>query len=62
MDYSTLKKLVAIDSPSGYTEEASQYIFDLLKSYGWKPERKRTRAIRAAAATRARPSVCRGVN
>ena len=34
MDYSTLKKLVAIDSPSGYSEEASRYIFKLLKAMG----------------------------
>ena len=48
MDYSTLKNLVAIDSPSGYTEEASQYIFDLLKSYGWKPERTNKGAVKVA--------------
>lgn len=48
MDYSTLKKLVAIDSPSGYSEEASQYIFDLLKSYGWKPERTNKGAVKCA--------------
>ncbi len=46
MNLSTLKKLVAIDSPSGYTEEASQYIFDLLKSYGWKPERTNKGAVK----------------
>ena len=48
MDYSTLKKLVAIDSPSGYTEEASQYIFKLLKSYGWKPDRTNKGAVKCA--------------
>jgi putative aminopeptidase FrvX len=36
--YKTLQELVAIDSPTGYTEKACKYIFDLLKSYGYKPE------------------------
>ena len=48
MDYKILKKLVAIDSPSGHTEEASQFIFDLLKSYGWKPERTNKGAVKCA--------------
>ena len=48
MDYSTLKKLVAIDSPSGYSEEASRYIFKLLKSYGWKPERTNKGAVKCS--------------
>ena len=37
-DYSTLKELIAIDSPTGYTENASTYIFNLLTSYGYSPE------------------------
>ncbi len=37
-NYNTLKELIAIDSPSGYTDNASKYIFDLLKSYGYQPE------------------------
>ncbi|HFC01177.1 MAG TPA: glucanase [Phaeodactylibacter sp.] len=48
MNYNILKKLVAIDSPSGYSEEASQYIYKLLKSYGWKPERTNKGAVRCA--------------
>lgn len=36
--YNTLRELIAIDSPSGYTDNASKYIFDLLTSYGYKPE------------------------
>ncbi len=34
----TLQELVAIDSPTGFTHQACQYIYDLLKSYGWQPE------------------------
>lgn len=37
MDTSTLRELVHIDSPSGYTKDACTFIFDLLKSYGWSP-------------------------
>lgn len=36
--YNTLQELVEIDSPTGYTDNASKYIFNLLKKYGYKPE------------------------
>ncbi|MCB0408584.1 MAG: M42 family metallopeptidase [Flavobacteriales bacterium] len=36
--YKTLQELIAIDSPSGYTDNASKYIFDLLTTYGYTPE------------------------
>lgn len=48
LDCKTLEELVNIDSPSGYTEEASVYIYDLLKSYGWKPEFTNKGAVRCA--------------
>ena len=48
LNYKTLRDLVAIDSPSGYTEEASQYIFNLLKKMGWKPERTNKGAVKCA--------------
>lgn len=48
MDYSTLKTLVSIDSPSGYTHQAVQYIFDLLTSYGWQPEITNKGAVKVA--------------
>ena len=35
--YLSLEELVKIDSPSGFTHKACQYIFDLLKSYGYQP-------------------------
>lgn len=46
--YSTLHKLVEIDSPTGYTDEACTYIFNLLKSYGYKPEYTVKGAVRCA--------------
>lgn len=48
LNYKTLRELVAIDSPSGYTEDASQYIYNLLKKMGWKPERTNKGAVRCA--------------
>jgi putative aminopeptidase FrvX len=47
-DYSTLQKLVEIDSPTGYTHNACQYIFDLLTSYGWSPEFTNKGAVKCA--------------
>jgi len=46
--YNTLKELVEIDSPSGYTEQACTYIFKLLKSYGYKPEYTNKGSVRCA--------------
>ncbi|MBC7862196.1 MAG: glucanase, partial [Bacteroidia bacterium] len=36
-NYSTLKTLVEIDSPTGFTKTACASVFDLLTSYGYKP-------------------------
>lgn len=47
-NYNTLKELIAIDSPSGYTDNASKYIFDLLKSYGYQPEYTNKGAVKCA--------------
>ena len=47
-NYKTLKELIAIDSPSGYTENACQYIFNLLKSYGYQPEYTNKGAVKCA--------------
>lgn len=38
MNTKTLEQLVNIDSPSGYTGNATKYIAETLKSYGAKPE------------------------
>lgn len=36
--YDALRELIAIHSPSGYTQLACRYIFDLLADYGYAPE------------------------
>ncbi|HEX8517311.1 MAG TPA: M42 family metallopeptidase [Bacteroidia bacterium] len=46
--YKTLQQLVEIDSPTGYTEKACSYIFNLLKSYGLKPELTNKGAVKCA--------------
>jgi len=46
--YKTLQDLIAIDSPSGYTNNASKYIFDLLTSYGYAPEYTNKGAVKCA--------------
>jgi putative aminopeptidase FrvX len=46
--YNTLRELVEIDSPTGYTQEACKYIYDLLKGYGYKPEYTVKGAVRCA--------------
>jgi putative aminopeptidase FrvX len=47
-DYTTLQELIAIDSPTGYTENASSYIFDLLKGYGYQPTYTNKGAVKCA--------------
>lgn len=37
MHYQYLKELIEIDSPSGFTDKAAAYVFELLKSWGWEP-------------------------
>lgn len=37
MNTETLRNLVNIDSPSGFTQEACKYIFDTLGAYGYHP-------------------------
>jgi len=46
--YQTLKELIAIDSPTGYTQNACQYIYDVLKSYGYQPEFTNKGAVKCA--------------
>ncbi|MGE0560177.1 MAG: M42 family metallopeptidase [Flavobacteriales bacterium] len=47
-NYNTLKELIAIDSPTGYTDNACKYVFDLLTSYGYKPEYTNKGAVKCA--------------
>jgi putative aminopeptidase FrvX len=44
--YNSLKELVAIDSPSGFTKNAEDYCFNLLEGLGWRPERSNKNAIK----------------
>jgi len=46
--YDTLRELVNIDSPTGYTDKACEYIFNLLKKYGYKPEYTNKGAVKCA--------------
>lgn len=46
--YKTLQQLVEIDSPTGYTEKACKYIYDLLKSYGYKPQYTNKGAVKCS--------------
>jgi len=46
--YKTLSDLVHIDSPTGYTAKASAYVFDLLSSYGFRPQYTNKGAVRCA--------------
>ena len=47
-EYKTLKELIAVDSPTGYTTNACKYIFDLLTSYGYSPEYTKKGAVKCA--------------
>jgi len=47
-DYQFLKELVAIDSPSGFTHKACEFIFNTLSSFGWKPTYTRKGAVKCS--------------
>ncbi len=51
--YNTLQELVEIDSPSGFTQKAEQYIEDLLREYGWLPTRTNKGAVKCTLGTSA---------
>ena len=44
----TLKKLVEIDSPTGFTEQACKYAAEVLKGYGYSPELSNKGAVRCS--------------
>ena len=44
----TLRELVAIDSPSGFTHKAEEYVMQLLQSYGYTPRRTKKGAVACA--------------
>jgi putative aminopeptidase FrvX len=50
MNLTTLKELLLIDSPSGFTHHASDYIVGVLRSYGYSPELTGKGAVRCSLA------------
>lgn len=44
----TLENLVAIDSPTGYTQNSCRYIFNILKEYGWEPQYTNKGAVKCS--------------
>lgn len=47
-NYRHLQELIEIDSPTGFTAKASQYIFDYLENLGFKPEFTNKGAVKCA--------------
>jgi len=45
ISYQSLKELVNIDSPTGFTEQAEIYTMNLLKSYGLSPYQTKKGAV-----------------
>jgi len=48
LPYSSLQELVAIDSPTGYTQKACDFIFDFLLSMGYQPKRTHKGAVKCS--------------
>lgn len=48
MDFTALRELIEIDSPTGYTTQACRYVYDLLEGCGWKPELTNKGAVKCA--------------
>lgn len=46
--YDTLRQLVEIDSPTGFTNEACRYIYNYLKELGYQPEFTNKGAVKCA--------------
>ncbi|MEC7922767.1 MAG: glucanase, partial [Planctomycetota bacterium] len=44
----TLKNLVEIDSPTGFTEQACEYAAEVLRGYGYQPELSNKGAVRCS--------------
>jgi putative aminopeptidase FrvX len=47
-NFKTLQELVAIQSPTGFTKDACQYIFDVLTEIGYSPEFTNKGAVKCA--------------
>jgi len=48
MDTTLLRDLVAIDSPSGYTDAAARFCFDAMAGFGWEPRMTKKGAVACA--------------
>ncbi len=46
--YHTLEELIKIDSPSGFTQQASAYVHQILESYGYQPTYTNKGAVKCA--------------
>ena len=57
IDYTPLRDLVAIDSPSGFTEKAARFIFDYLTELGYSPKYTNKGAVKCALGKSPRLSV-----
>ncbi|MGB1207353.1 MAG: M42 family metallopeptidase [Chitinophagales bacterium] len=47
-NYNSLKHLVSLDSPSGFTHKAEKYTIDLLQEYGWQPTQTNKKAVKCS--------------
>ncbi len=47
-NYRWLKELIEIPSPSGYTQEACEYVYQKLEAWGYRPEFTRKGAVKCA--------------
>lgn len=52
MDLTLLRELIAIDSPTGFTDHAATYIVGVLESMGYSPTRTRKGAVKVALGDR----------
>lgn len=57
LSYQTLQELVSIDSPTGYTQKAAQYIHHLLGAYGWQPKYTNKQAVTCALGSKPRLAI-----
>lgn len=48
MDFTALRELIEIDSPTGYTTRACRYVYDHLAGLGWNPELTNKGAVKCA--------------
>lgn len=57
LQLSTLRQLVAIDSPTGYTHHACQFLIDTLRGYGWQPQLTNKGAVRCTLSHHQTPTL-----